>query len=59
VEQLRVFPKGKHDDGPDALEMAVRFAKPPRTAKVFIVGGRGSSWDDQDWHPFYRAMRGG
>lgn len=24
VDQLREFPKGEHDDGPDALEMAVR-----------------------------------
>ena len=26
VEQLRDFPNGDHDDGPDALEMAVRLA---------------------------------
>jgi len=26
VEQLRDFPNGDHDDGPDALEMAVRAA---------------------------------
>ena len=26
VEQLRDFPHGDHDDGPDALEMAVRLA---------------------------------
>jgi predicted phage terminase large subunit-like protein len=26
VEQLREFPAGDHDDGPDALEMAVRLA---------------------------------
>lgn len=26
VEQLRDFPTGKHDDGPDALEMAIRVA---------------------------------
>lgn len=26
VEQLRTFPVGDHDDGPDALEMAVRLA---------------------------------
>jgi hypothetical protein len=25
VEQLRSFPLGSHDDGPDALEMAVRM----------------------------------
>ena len=27
VEQLRDFPNGDHDDGPDALEMAVRLAE--------------------------------
>lgn len=27
VEQLRNFPVGRHDDGPDALEMAVRTAQ--------------------------------
>lgn len=25
VEQLRDFPNGDHDDGPDALEMAARL----------------------------------
>ena len=27
VRQLRDFPNGDHDDGPDALEMAVRLAR--------------------------------
>ncbi len=26
VQQLREFPEGEHDDGPDALEMAIRLA---------------------------------
>jgi hypothetical protein len=26
TEQLRDFPHGQHDDGPDALEMAIRLA---------------------------------
>jgi hypothetical protein len=26
VDQLRDFPAGAHDDGPDALEMALRLA---------------------------------
>ena len=26
VDQLKMFPVGDHDDGPDALEMAVRLA---------------------------------
>jgi predicted phage terminase large subunit-like protein len=29
LEQLRAFPMGKHDDGPDALEMAVSTAAAP------------------------------
>ena len=33
VEQLRNFPQGAHDDGPDALEMAVRLAEE-------LIGGR-------------------
>jgi hypothetical protein len=27
VDQLRDFPVGTHDDGPDALEMAIRLAE--------------------------------
>ncbi|WP_428307040.1 hypothetical protein [Lacipirellula sp.] len=27
VDQLRDFPLGTHDDGPDALEMAIRLAQ--------------------------------
>ena len=27
VDQLRDFPLGSHDDGPDALEMAMRLAE--------------------------------
>jgi len=30
LEQLRYFPKGPHDDGPDALEMVVRLCYKPR-----------------------------
>lgn len=30
MDQLRQFPRGAHDDGPDALEMAVRIAQRPR-----------------------------
>ncbi len=29
IEQLRHFPKASHDDGPDALEMAVKLANEP------------------------------
>jgi phage terminase large subunit-like protein len=40
VRQLRDFPNADHDDGPDALEMAVRLARelsrpPPGPAMEF------------------------
>ncbi len=43
LEQLRLFPKASHDDGPDALEMAVRMvdlvaAPPPEPVGLNIVG---------------------
>jgi predicted phage terminase large subunit-like protein len=34
LEQLRSFPGGKHDDGPDALEMAVTMANKPSSGGV-------------------------
>jgi hypothetical protein len=34
VEQLKDFPAGEHDDGPDALEMAIRLAQE-------LLAGRG------------------
>ena len=46
VEQLRDFPHGDHDDGPDALEMAMRLASdvltmpvefpPMETTRIFV-----------------------
>ncbi len=38
MDQLRQFPLGVHDDGPDALEMAVMVAREPR--HTFYVNGR-------------------
>jgi predicted phage terminase large subunit-like protein len=38
VDQLRAFPLGDHDDGPDALEMAVRLADAWLTARQFTDG---------------------
>lgn len=47
LEQARYFPKGKFDDGLDALEMAVRTAEEkPGKVEVMIVGG-GRSWRDE------------
>lgn len=38
LEQLRYFPKGRHDDGPDALEMAVKCCQqiPPTNLVIAI-----------------------
>ncbi|MCE5268307.1 MAG: hypothetical protein LLG00_10525 [Planctomycetaceae bacterium] len=38
VEQLREFPVGDHDDGPDALEMAVRLAQQIHHGRAFHDG---------------------
>lgn len=38
VDQLRAFPIGDHDDGPDALEMAVRLAGAWLTARSYNDG---------------------
>jgi predicted phage terminase large subunit-like protein len=38
VDQLRAFPIGDHDDGPDALEMAVRLAGAWLTAERYSDG---------------------
>jgi predicted phage terminase large subunit-like protein len=42
VEQLQQFPVGTHDDGPDALEMALRLAADIVNSRVFNdgLGGR-------------------
>lgn len=38
LDQLRHFPKASHDDGPDALQMAVRLAtEPRRQAGIFFA----------------------
>jgi predicted phage terminase large subunit-like protein len=38
IEQLRQFPKGAHDDGPDALEMAVQVCRRPRPGIFWVEG---------------------
>jgi predicted phage terminase large subunit-like protein len=37
IEQLRYFPKGRYDDGPDALEMACRIAREPGYVTACIL----------------------
>ena len=39
LEQCRYFPKGRFDDGLDALEMGIRTSGEDRTVRMWIVGG--------------------
>ncbi len=50
LEQLRQFPMGKHDDGPDALHMAVSVtsAQPPSLSVV--------SWRNDEQNDFYHQL---
>ena len=50
LEQLRQFPMGKHDDGPDALQMAVSVtsAQPPTLS--------GVSWRDDERDESYDPL---
>ncbi len=60
LEQLRYFPVGKHDDGPDALQMAVQLAQQPSCRITALTVGHdvspvrgydGYSWEDGvRWH---------
>ncbi len=38
IDQLRQFPKGAHDDGPDALEMAIEASRVPQPGIFFLDG---------------------
>lgn len=52
MEQMEQFPMGSHDDGPDALEMAVTVAQ--NSAGSFLlewVGGADGGDDDRIWTP--------
>ena len=39
LEQMRLFPKAAHDDGPDALEMAVAAARSVGNGKIEAIFG--------------------
>ena len=50
LDQLRQFPLAAHDDGPDALEMAVSTS---RVCPVTITGlGQDDDDDDGPYDPF-------
>lgn len=46
LEQCRFFPKGKHDDGLDALEMAVRLAEQYAPPQIHVI--RIGEEDDEE-----------
>jgi predicted phage terminase large subunit-like protein len=48
LEQLQVFPRGKNDDGPDAVEMVVRLCIENENNFTFWVAGGPSSTRDPD-----------
>ena len=51
LEQLRDFPKGRYDDGPDALEMAIRLAHEGSgvpSIRIIRVGDDDED-DDANW----------
>ena len=47
LEQLRQFPMAAHDDGPDALEMAVECAVEPVRPRVWVIPRRKSPLPDR------------
>ena len=49
LEQLRQFPHGAHDDGPDALEMAVEAGRNTDITALWVYPGAGQRHDDDDW----------
>ena len=55
LEQLRQFPLGAHDDGPDALEMVVSLSTIPgvslEVVSVDIDDDDDDDWDDGGWQP--------
>ncbi len=54
LEECRLFPKGKHDDGLDALEMAVRLTETGGEPRIRIIKIDPVSPDDNDhahWVP--------
>jgi predicted phage terminase large subunit-like protein len=55
MEQLEQFPMGSHDDGPDALEMAVTMAQSLNSTcfvdVIYVGSGAISDPDDRMWTP--------
>lgn len=48
IRQLEEFPLGRHDDGPDALEMGVRGVYPANEIGLFLGDFRHSGWSDEN-----------
>ncbi len=64
LDQLRLFPKAAHDDGPDCLEMAVDHARrgpaPLKISDLMVSRPRRSMWLPPSYRlgDFARAYRG-
>lgn len=50
LDQLRAFPFGSHDDGPDALEMAVELSEKRRNGFMVSCLYTGKVLYDSDWY---------
>lgn len=51
-DQLRQFPLAKHDDGPDALQMALEVARIPKPGMRVSGNGHMPCWQAVGWVPF-------
>ncbi len=56
LQQLREFPKGSHDDGPDALEMAVSLCREKQRMQTGELLAP-SHCDHHDWHHVKKLAR--
>ncbi|NOZ21953.1 MAG: phage terminase large subunit [Planctomycetes bacterium] len=59
IEQLLHFPKGEHDDGPDALEMLVRLGRGAGRPEAHPVGRRRIGATQFDFFDSHRETREG
>lgn len=63
LDQLRQFPKGNHDDGPDALEMAVSLATAGGASlhgsQLYLpIIGSDPVWPGPEWIPYHGPFSG-
>ena len=59
LDQFRVFPNGKHDDGPDALEMVLKVANQSGGMNMDVIMAASSAANDSRrrwWGPDGRSI---